>query len=91
MEGANNTVKGHLVAAKLYNEKFAPNNGFRQFKDLTLAYLLEVDPVTGLLLFHLFCLFSGFLTQAISDQMKTGFFAWFCYTNFFELQECARL
>ena len=51
LEGDESTKSGRRSAVKIYNEKFAPNNDFVQFKDITLAYLCHVDEVDGLRFF----------------------------------------
>ena len=74
LEGADSTKDGHRQAVKIYNEKFAPANNFVQFKDLSLAYLCDVDQETGwLCIFDMFRWYSKFLSQQVSNRTESGF------------------
>ena len=76
LEGSNSTKSGHRSAVKIYNEKFAPHNGFVQFKDITVDYLCHVDKGNGALrVFELFRKFSGFLSQKVSSHTESGFYS----------------
>ena len=61
LQPSNKTKEGYQQAVKLYNEKFAPNNGFKQFNEIDVAYLnAESEDDGHLTVFHLFRRFGSF-------------------------------
>ena len=75
LEPSKSTSSGYQSAVKLYNEKFAPANDFKQFNEITLDYLLSKDEESNLCVFDLFRRFGTFLTQKVADRTESGFYS----------------